>query len=90
MKFTGDYQKIGVKAPQWQDVRVLVQDAAKDNLPEGLTFSNEIPHGMEIFADPLIGKVFSNLIENSVKYGGKITCIRISLQTMGPDSIIVF
>lgn len=90
MKFTGDYQKIGVKAPQWQDVRVLVQDAAKDNLPGGLKFSNEIPHGMEIFADPLIGKVFSNLIENSVKYGGKITAIRISRQTAGPDSIIVF
>jgi DNA-binding response OmpR family regulator len=90
MKFTGDYQKIGVKSPQWQDVRTLVQIAAKDNLPNGLKFSNEIPEGMEIFADPLIEKVFSNLIENSVKYGGKITSIRISRQTVGSDTIIVF
>ncbi len=90
VKFTGDYQKVGVKSPQWQDVHVLVQAAIKENLPDNLKITNEIPHGMEIFADPLIGKVFSNLIENSEKYGGKITAIRINRQIRGADTIIVY
>ena len=88
VKFTGDYQKVGVKAPQWQDIRSLVQAAANDALPGNLTFINEIPPGTEIYADPLIGKVFSNLIENAVKYGGKITTIRFNLQRAGSGTII--
>lgn len=79
VKFTGDYQKVGVKSPQWQDVRSLVQAAAEETLPGSLTIKNEIPPGTEIYADPLIGKVFSNLMENSVKYGGTVTMLRISL-----------
>jgi len=90
VKFTGDYQKVGVKSPQWQDVHVLIQAATKENLPDNLNVINEIPEGIEIFADPLIGKVFSNLIENSVKYGGKITTIRINRQIRGADTVIVY
>ena len=36
------------------------------------------PAGSEIFADPLIVKVFYNLVDNAVMYGGKITTIRFS------------
>lgn len=89
VKFTRDYQKVGVKSPQWQNIHVLVQAAGKEILPDGLKFMNEIPEGTEIFADPLIGKVFSNLIENAVKYGGKITTIRFSRQIVGADTVIV-
>lgn len=89
VKFTRDYQKVGVKSPQWQKVHVLVQAAAKEILPENLVFVNEIPHETEIFADPLIGKVFSNLVENAVKYGGKITTIKFCLQNKGADTIIL-
>jgi DNA-binding response OmpR family regulator len=89
VKFTGDYQKVGVKSPQWQDIRVLVQAAAKDTVPDSLTCINEIPPGNEIFADPLIGKVFSNLIDNAIKYGGKITTIRFSLRQTTTGSVIV-
>jgi len=90
VKFTGDYQKVGVKSPQWQKLHVLIQAAAKENLPDNLKIINEIPQGMEVFADPLIGKVFSNLMENSVKYGGKITTIRIRRQILGADTILVY
>lgn len=89
VKFTRDYQKVGVKSPQWQNIHALVQTAAKEILPEGLKFVNEIPQGTEIFADPLIGKVFSNLVENAVKYGGKITTLRFSMQIKGSNTIII-
>ncbi|MDD1687566.1 response regulator [Methanoregula sp.] len=89
IKFTADYQKVGVKAPQWQEIHTLVQAAAKEILPSGLAFSNEVSPGTEIYADPLIGKVFSNMIENAVKYGDKITAIRFSLNSVDGDTIIV-
>ncbi|WP_321507414.1 response regulator [uncultured Methanoregula sp.] len=89
VKFTGDYQKIGVKSPQWQDIHTLIQAAEKDTSPGGLTFSNGISPGTEIFADPLIGKVFSNLIENTVKYGKKATSIRFSLHAEADGMVII-
>ena len=89
VKFTGDYQKVGVKAPQWQDVHDLVQAAITDATPGSLTFTNDVPPGAEIYADPLIGKVFSNLTENAIKYGGKITTLRFSLHETGESAVIV-
>lgn len=89
VKFTGDYQKIGIKSPQWQDVRSLVQAAADEMAPVHLSLKNDIPAGTEIYADPLIGKVFSNLIDNSVKYGKKVTLLRISLEKTQSGAIIV-
>jgi DNA-binding response OmpR family regulator len=89
VKFTGEYQKVGVKSPLWQDTRHLVQ-AATDEVPSpGITISNAIPPGTELYADPLIGKVFSNMVENAVKYGGKITAIRFSLEDGRDGKVIV-
>jgi len=45
--------------------------------------------GTEIFADPLIVKVFYNLMDNAVRYGGKITNIRFTEQESGDDYLIV-
>ena len=51
---------------------------------------NTIPAGLEVCADPLIEKVFSNLIENAVRYGNKsITTIRFSYECKTDKCIIV-
>jgi DNA-binding response OmpR family regulator len=89
VKFTGDYQKVGVKSPQWQDIHTLVEAAANEVLPISIQVCNTIPAGTEIYADPLIGKVFSNLIENTVKYGEKATTIRFSIHPGSTGSLIV-
>lgn len=88
IRFTGEYQKVGVKAPQWQDLTSTIRAAAK-KIPLGnIQFSSEIPAGTEIYADPLVENVFTNLIENAVKYGGKISQIRFSMHTDGDVSIL--
>ena len=43
----------------------------------------------EVFADPLIVKVFFNLIDNALRYGGKITTIRFSAEESDGDHIVV-
>ncbi len=50
---------------------------------------NDLPPGIEVFADPLVVKVFYNLMDNAALYGGKITFIRFSVEDDGDDHVIV-
>nr|WP_321353287.1 PAS domain S-box protein [uncultured Methanoregula sp.] len=76
IRFTKEYAEIGVNAPVWQNCRVLIDTAAKEAPLGEIALKNEIPPGAEVFADPLIVKVCYNLIDNALRYGGKITTIR--------------
>jgi PAS domain S-box-containing protein len=89
IKFTKEYEEIGVHAPVWQDTRTLVDTAAKQ-VPLGMVVvKNDLHAGAEVFADPLVVKVFYNLMDNAVRYGGKITTIRFSASETGDDHMIV-
>jgi PAS domain S-box-containing protein len=72
--FTRDYQDVGVQAPSWQDVGSLVEMAEKSLDMHGVKVENRCSN-LKIFADPLLEKVFYNLIENAVRYGEKISRI---------------
>ncbi|MDD1730213.1 MAG: hybrid sensor histidine kinase/response regulator [Methanospirillum sp.] len=78
--FTDEYQRIGIKSPIWQDIRMLVEHSLRHTSLHKIRFECDIPPGFRIFADPLIEKVFSNLIENSVKYGISNTYIRFGIE----------
>ena len=68
--FTREYEQIGINAPVWQSFHTLVDTAAKQVLPGRVMVKNDLPEGMEVFADPLIVKVCFNLMDNAVRYGG--------------------
>jgi PAS domain S-box-containing protein len=89
IQFTGEYEKIGVNAPAWQDSRTLVNTAAKEAQLGKVVVKNDLPAGADIFADPLVVKVFYNLMDNAVRYGGKITTIRFSALESGDNYLIV-
>ena len=87
--FTKEYEEIGVKAPIWQDCRNLVDNAAKQTPLGQVMVKNDLPTGAEVLADTLIVKVFYNLMDNAVRYGGKIRTIRFSALESGDDHVIV-
>ena len=89
IQFTKEYESIGVKAPVWQDCRTIVETAAQQAPLGQVTVENNIPVGAEMFADPLIVKVFFNLMDNAVRYGGKISRIRFSVEGQNSDYIEV-
>ena len=89
IRFTKEYEKIGINAPVWQDCRTLTDSAATQALLGQVVVKNELPAGTEVFADPLIIKVFFNLMDSAVRYGGRITTIRFSEEESGDDHIIV-
>jgi PAS domain S-box-containing protein len=76
--FTKDYESLGVTSPTWQNVSSLVHDAGTSHPMRNIVLEIQCP-GLEIFADPLLKKVFFNLIDNSLRYGGeKMTAIRMT------------
>ncbi len=87
--FTKEYEDLGVHAPVWHDCRTLVDTAVTQVSLGKVLAKNDIPPGTEIFADPLIVKVFYNLVENAVRHGGKITTLRFSLQNAGDIPVII-
>ncbi|MEI7435135.1 MAG: PAS domain S-box protein, partial [Methanomicrobiales archaeon] len=89
IQFTKTYESIGVHTPVWQDIRILVDKATEDAEPGKVQVNNDIPYGAEVFADPLVVKVFYNLMDNAVRYGGKITTIRFSALESDDDQLIV-
>ena len=46
--------------------------------------------GVEIFADPLLGKVFYNLMENSLRHGDHVTRMSFSTQEMENGLVLVY
>ncbi|HOI58810.1 MULTISPECIES: response regulator [unclassified Methanoculleus] len=89
LRFTAEYQDVGAASPVWQEVRSLVERAEKYLTMGTITLENAVPVGVAIYADPLIEKVFSNLIENALRYGGTITTITFSLRQEGDAFTII-
>jgi PAS domain S-box-containing protein len=89
IQFTKVYQSIGVNAPSWQDCHTLVENAAKEAPLGKINIRNDVPPGTEVFADPLIVKVFYNLLDNAVRYGGKITTIRFFIEGQNGNHVVV-
>ncbi|SAI88524.1 multi-sensor signal transduction histidine kinase [Methanoculleus bourgensis] len=74
VEFTRFYQDIGVKEAEWHDAETLIRQAAEELPLSGVRVDIGVT-GLWIYADPLIGKVFYNLMENSVRHGGDISRI---------------
>ncbi len=77
--FTKNYQDVGVKSPQWQNVQSIMRQAREQLEGAGFRLESRV-EDLEIYADPLLSKVFYNLMENSVRHGEKVTEIRVSYQ----------
>lgn len=76
--FTREYQQLGAEAPLWQLVDLSVRSAKVHVDFRNVTLA--AGNGtLEIFADPMLEKVFYNLFDNALRYGGSaITSITVS------------
>ena len=87
IQFTKDYHEIGVRSPEWYDVKKTI---------ETVTASLALPNGilkigirnLSIYADPLLEKVFYNLVENARRHGKRVSSITFSSVSRA-DSITI-
>lgn len=80
IEFTRNYQDLGVQKPGWFGARKLLQK----HTPEGISLSCTCD--AEIYADPMLDKVFSNIIDNAIRHGERVTEIRVRCMD-GPDGL---
>jgi signal transduction histidine kinase len=87
--FTRDYQNIGLQPPRWTNVEVMVNKALITTDREGAKLV--INTGtLELFTDLLIEKVYLNLVDNSLRHGGKVTTITFGYQKDGSGLTLVY
>ena len=78
LNFTKEYQEVGVKFPAWQDLGETIRSAKKTVEVSMVRFSpGQASNGIEIYTDPMLVRVFSNLIDNSIRHGERVSEIRI-------------
>ena len=86
--FTKYYEDIGVNAPTWQDIAGQVK-ALQTLIPSGEIGISADVNGLEVFADPLLEKVFENLIENSWRHGKRVRHISLTSMQQGQETITI-
>jgi PAS domain S-box-containing protein len=89
ISFTKEYEQIGVHEPVWQDCRTLAETAAKEAPLGEVRMVNDLPAGIEIFADPLVIRAFYNLLDNAARHGETITTVRFCLEHRNGDRVII-
>jgi len=85
--FTKLYQDLGVVAPVWHDVSDTFFKACTHIDIKKIRFESDAD-GVEIFADPLLERVFYNIVANSVEHGNRVSVVRLSSLEV-PDGLLI-
>jgi len=74
--FSDVYQKIGIQKPQWLSISRIIE-----NIKHSHEFGNvSILHStgpLEVYTDPMFGKIIINLVENALMHGSRVSTIQI-------------
>lgn len=89
ISFTRDYEEMGMDAPIWQELAPIVRKAISELPLQNVKVEIDLGR-IEVFADPLLERVFYNLIDNALRYGGdRMTRIRFFTKKAGNRLIVV-
>jgi len=88
--FASDYERLGVEKLSYVDMGDAVQKAVSffSDL-KGVKVANEC-YGLSVLADSLLRQLLYNLIDNSLKYGQQLTCIKIHYERYGDALRLIY
>jgi signal transduction histidine kinase len=84
IEFMKAYQELGVNSPAWFRLDEIVGKTALKEIP----CSCSCP-GIEVFSDPMLEKVFSNLFDNALRHGGHVREISVRCEEPGDGLLFV-
>ncbi len=87
LEFSREYEKIGVKTPEWLSLSESFVSSAYGMETRGIEMVDDTK-GYEVLADPMFPKVLRNLMENSLKHGRNVSRINISAEET-PDGLLI-
>jgi signal transduction histidine kinase len=89
ISFTKDYENLGVKVPVWQNISAIIKKVIP-RLPVGNIHIDADDPDLEVFADPLLEKVFYNLVDNALRYGGRqMTSIHVTTTKKDNEMLVI-
>ena len=89
IEFTSDYQDVGLHEPVWQNPALQFEKAARTFSDKGIEFRAG-DCGFEIYTDPLLERVFYNLVDNSIRHGEHVSWISLTTAAVGDELLIIY
>jgi PAS domain S-box-containing protein len=86
--FTREYGTDGTVPGGWCRIFPFIESVQTDHVPGNITVQNLIPRDIEVYADPIIRKVFTILVDNSLRRGGNVGTLRFSCDET-EDSLVI-
>jgi PAS domain S-box-containing protein len=86
IEFTREFETLGAQAPRWHSLEAAVPVVP---VPEGVTVSVDVAP-FEVYGDPMLERVFANLLDNSVRHGRTVTRIRAFAEQRDQELVVVW
>jgi len=87
---TKEYQKIGMDKSQWLSLEKTIRMQFSNlSSTQGISLDCHLP-GLEVYADPLIERVFYNLMHNSISHGKTTTRISFSGKETADGLVVIY
>lgn len=87
--FTREYEDFGTTSSGWQCLFPIIESAENEVKLGDVNLEIHIPIDLEVYADPIIRKVFTTFFDNAIRHGGIIHNIRVSCEKSDDNLIIV-
>jgi PAS domain S-box-containing protein len=86
--FTKDFQEIGGLSPRWHDLANTVARASSSLDLDGIALEVDVGD-LQVYADPLLEKVFYALLDNALRHGERIDRIHTTSRREGADLAVI-
>ncbi len=84
IEFTRTYQNLGSTEPRWQE---LTKALPRSRVPHEITLTADVD-GVFVYADPILEKIFFNLLDNTLRHGKHAMEIRVYAHE-SPDGLTI-
>jgi len=89
IQFTRIYENIGGSVAIWQDISKIINNVRVMLKGSPLIFYDETEN-LQVYADPMLEKVFFTLVENTLRHGEKATEVRFHYEKTDDGVILVY
>jgi signal transduction histidine kinase len=89
IEFAKDYERLGKSDPAWQDIEAIIRSVVSRK-DMGRIMINCESLGLEVLADPMLEKVFYNLLDNTLRHGGKASTIHVVCEARPEGVTIIY
>ncbi|MCJ7607180.1 MAG: GAF domain-containing sensor histidine kinase [Thermoplasmata archaeon] len=76
LEFTRAYQSVGETRPEWQNARLVFDDATSKLDMGSIVVENRL-RDVNVYADMMFSRILYNLVENTIRHGGNVSRISV-------------